>query len=138
LKDNPIAVVFNALESLGLNPSAANLWDLIPFSFVVDWFLPIGSVLSRLDAYENNALLRDVKYRIETFKVLWPLTKQELEDLIGNQFSVTTPIKYCWYDRRILTGLGSYDPFAGQSLDGLTVSQMTQGGALLSSYKMRR
>lgn len=137
LKDNPVAQLMNALESLGLNPSAANLWDLIPFSFVADWFIPIGSVLRRLDAYENNALLRDVKSRIETFKVLWPLTRHEIESLVGKKFSVTSPIKYVWYDRRILTGIGSYDPFAGQSLDGLTVSQMTQGGALLSSYKRR-
>lgn len=135
LKDNPIAQIGNALESLGLNPSAANIWDLIPFSFVVDWFTGIGSILSRLDAYENNALLRDVKSRVETFKVLWPLTESELMWLLSDRFSVATPLKYVWYDRRILSGIGSYDPFAGQSHDGLSVSQMTQGAALLSSYK---
>lgn len=135
LKDNPIASLGNALERLGLNPSAANIWDLIPFSFVVDWFVHIGPILSRLDAYENNALLRDVESRVETFKVLWPLTKSQLIVLVGDRYSIVTPIKYSWYDRRILTGLGSYDPFSGQSSGGLSVSQMTQGGALLSSYK---
>lgn len=135
LKDNPVAMIGNALEKLGLNPSAANIWDLIPFSFVVDWFTNIGSILSRLDAYNNNALLRDVQSRIETFKVQWPLTESEILELIGPDYSVATLLKYSWYDRRILTGLGSFDPFSGQSFDGLSVSQMTQGGALLSSYK---
>lgn len=135
LKDNPVAGVCNALERLGLNPSASNIWDLIPFSFVVDWFTHIGPVLSRLDAYENNALLRDLKSEVETFKVLWPLTEAELVFIVGHAFSVTTPIQYSWYDRRIFTTLGSYDPFAGQSNDGLSVSQMTQGGALLSSHR---
>jgi hypothetical protein len=135
LKDNPLAAIGNALEKLGLNPSAANIWDLIPFSFVVDWFTNIGSILSRLDAYNNNALLRDVQSRIETFKVQWPLTESETLELIGSDYSVTSLLKYSWYDRRILTGLGSFDPFSGQSFDGLSVSQMTQGGALLSSYK---
>lgn len=30
---------------LDIAPSAANLWDLVPYSFVVDWFLPIGKNL---------------------------------------------------------------------------------------------
>lgn len=32
-----------------LNPLAI-AWELVPFSFVVDWFLPIGDVLNSLDA----------------------------------------------------------------------------------------
>jgi hypothetical protein len=135
LKDNPLAAIGNALEKLGLNPSAANIWDLIPFSFVVDWFTGIGSLLSRLDAYENNALLRDVRSRVETFKVLWPVTADEMANMIGDRYSIASPVSYSWYDRRVLSGIGSYDPFAGQTHDGLSVSQMTQGAALLSSYK---
>lgn len=135
LKDNPIASIGNALEKLGLNPSAANIWDLIPFSFVVDWFLHIGPILSRLDAYENSALLRDVQSRVETFKVRWPLTMSEVKDFVVVDYSIATPLFYSWYDRRVLSGLGSFDPLSGQSHDGLSVSQMTQGGALLSSYK---
>lgn len=30
-----------------LLPTLANIWDLVPFSFVIDWFVPIG------DAFEN-------------------------------------------------------------------------------------
>jgi hypothetical protein len=135
LKDNPYAAIFNALEKLGLDPSAGNIWDLIPFSFVVDWFLHVGPLLSKADAYQNNIVLRDVTSRIESFKVQWPLANADLVGFGWADYSVINPIKYNWYDRRVLTGIGSFDAFAGQTNDGLSVSQMTQGTALLSVYK---
>lgn len=41
----------NALLSqvLGLNAPLQLAWELVPFSFVVDWFYPIGDLLSRID-----------------------------------------------------------------------------------------
>lgn len=35
-------------RSLGLMDPVSVLWELVPYSFVVDWFLPIGSYLSAL------------------------------------------------------------------------------------------
>lgn len=39
------------LETLGLNLNLGNTWDLIPFSFVADWFINVGNVLANLDHY---------------------------------------------------------------------------------------
>lgn len=36
--------------SLGLQNPAVLAWELLPYSFVVDWFLPIGEYLSSIDA----------------------------------------------------------------------------------------
>lgn len=36
--------------SLGLLNPALLAWELVPFSFVVDWFVPIGNYLSQFDA----------------------------------------------------------------------------------------
>jgi len=36
------AKVINYLENLGLAPTWARIWDLVPFSFVVDWFIPFS------------------------------------------------------------------------------------------------
>lgn len=36
--------------SLGITNPVAVAWELMPFSFVVDWFLPIGKFLETLDA----------------------------------------------------------------------------------------
>lgn len=38
------------LSSLGLLNPAEIVWELIPFSFVVDWFIPVGGWLSNLTA----------------------------------------------------------------------------------------
>lgn len=38
-------------SSLGLTNPAYVAWDAVPFSFVVDWFVPVGSYLRSFDAY---------------------------------------------------------------------------------------
>lgn len=39
-----------ALSSLGITNPLQVAWELVPFSFMADWFLPIGSFLESLDA----------------------------------------------------------------------------------------
>jgi hypothetical protein len=41
---------FSTLSRVGLTNPAEIAWELVPFSFVVDWFSPIGDFLSSLDA----------------------------------------------------------------------------------------
>lgn len=38
------------LRRYGFYPSAKNLWDCIPLSFVIDWMIPIGDYLEQEDA----------------------------------------------------------------------------------------
>ncbi len=45
--NNPLLATFS---SLGLTNPAEIVWERIPYSFVVDWFLPVGSWLSSMDA----------------------------------------------------------------------------------------
>lgn len=50
--DNPMLNLLysglSGLQRLGLDPSLVNMWDMIPFSFIADWFIPIGDNLQRL------------------------------------------------------------------------------------------
>lgn len=39
-----------SLSALGITNPALVVWERVPFSFVVDWFLPVGNYLSSLDA----------------------------------------------------------------------------------------
>lgn len=39
-----------SLGSLGIMNPATIAWELLPWSFVIDWFIPIGSFLNTLDA----------------------------------------------------------------------------------------
>ena len=38
-----------AINLAGLDKLTSSLWEAVPFSFVIDWFLPIGSALERFD-----------------------------------------------------------------------------------------
>lgn len=40
-------------DAMGLNNPLTIAWELIPFSFVVDWFLPIGQSIQALTAYNG-------------------------------------------------------------------------------------
>lgn len=137
LKDNYFSQIWNALEKLGIDPSAGQLWDLVPFSFVADWFLPIGDSLRNIDAYNSMVLHRELLCRIETSKVVWPVSTEVLDGLFGGAIRpVGKPIEYSWYDRRVYHSFGIIDPIASNSDDnGLTSSQMAQGAALLTQMK---
>jgi len=45
-----------ALASTGLSNPALLAWELLPYSFVVDWFLPVGNYLEQLDAFSGFEL----------------------------------------------------------------------------------
>lgn len=87
-----------SLSSLGVTNPALVGWELVPFSFVVDWFLPVGDFLDSLDAllgYEvvNGTLTTfkrakfamnglsntefDSAYKRE-FKASWSASKQSI------------------------------------------------------------
>lgn len=41
----------STLEQFGITNPIALAWELIPYSFVADWFIPVSSYLSTLDVY---------------------------------------------------------------------------------------
>jgi hypothetical protein len=45
--ENPLLA---SLGSLGVTNPAYLVWELLPFSFVVDWFLPLGNWINSMDA----------------------------------------------------------------------------------------
>ena len=51
-------------DTFGLNNPALVAWELVPFSFVADWFLPIGDFLSSLTAYNGLEFAGGVESRV--------------------------------------------------------------------------
>jgi hypothetical protein len=49
-KPDPSMGVFKSLDEWGLSNPALIAWELTPFSFVADWFLPVGDFLNALTA----------------------------------------------------------------------------------------
>jgi len=49
------------LDSFRLSPNAKRTWEILPFSFVIDWFLPVSELFQVI---ESEDTLLDMKYRI--------------------------------------------------------------------------
>jgi len=64
------------MKRWGLYPEMMNLWDIIPYSFVVDWFVPIGDLLTDMDNYLTVKNYFPVEYCImsEKWEVGKPIT----------------------------------------------------------------
>jgi hypothetical protein len=60
-EDSAFDAIVNMLDNIGLFPDCENLWDLVPYSFVVDWFVDIGSFLERIDSGNRIARL-NIRY----------------------------------------------------------------------------
>jgi hypothetical protein len=65
----------SSLSQLGVTNPASLAWELLPYSFVVDWFIPIGSFLENLDyhrglsfshGYITIVSSQEVKMRIDS------------------------------------------------------------------------
>lgn len=66
-------------DALGLLPKASNLWDLLPFTFVVNWFTGIGEAIRRA---EYTLLLATIPaYFVHSYTFESPLRDSELESL---------------------------------------------------------
>jgi hypothetical protein len=49
-EDSEFAALAQKIESMGFALTLQNVWDLIPYSFVIDWFVNVGDLLERSDA----------------------------------------------------------------------------------------
>lgn len=48
-EDDEFQALVSRAESIGIYPTFENIWDLVPFSFVLDWFIDVGGFLERID-----------------------------------------------------------------------------------------
>jgi hypothetical protein len=60
---NTVGRLIRALDDYGLKPDFYVIWDSIPFSFMADWFLPIGDMLGVEDV--NAKFLSGEYYKIK-------------------------------------------------------------------------
>jgi hypothetical protein len=69
--DDAWAMLRGLIAGLGFNNPAKIVWNAIPFSFILDWMLPFGSVLDRLavqpfygrwDVYDVTNSVKEVYY----------------------------------------------------------------------------
>lgn len=59
---------FSAMSQVGVTNPLEVIWEKVPFSFVVDWFLPVGDYLSTLDADLGWIFLSGSKSQLQRVK----------------------------------------------------------------------
>jgi len=66
----------------GMYPELENLWDILMFSFVVDWFVQFGDFFQACDAYMNTENYFPVRYCILSEKWEYHLEVDEIVPLV--------------------------------------------------------
>jgi hypothetical protein len=71
------ANIWRALYTYGLQPNFYVVWDMIPYSFVVDWFIPIGNLAAVADARSNYS---STNYKIDriVFSITYDVVDADL------------------------------------------------------------
>lgn len=70
-----VSRLWKKLYTYGLSPTFYTAWDMIPYSFVVDWFLPIGDIMAAWDAE------REMKHFYDIRNVQYSLTYERDTDI---------------------------------------------------------
>lgn len=65
--DDILFRIIHTLDDIGSLPDFKTIWDLIPYSFVVDWFVDIGNLLDRVDSRLQLSTM-DIRYVTMSYK----------------------------------------------------------------------
>lgn len=123
-----------AFKRLGLLNPVVTLWELVPFSFIVDWFIPIGDYLSSLDAMAGVQVLSTWESRRE-------FTDNQTTAHTSRGWTVAGNMVYSEYTASSFATKSSYNRKIGVSLavplpvfrPDLSVNRVTDAIALARS-----
>jgi len=85
-----------SLNQYGLMPGLYNVWDMIPFSFISDWFSSLGDHLQDIDE----------RFYFRYYKVDELLVSYK-QSLVRDEFWGST--RYMWYDRILLDSMPNWE-----------------------------
>lgn len=104
--------VYRFIDRIGLSDPVTMAWEFIPWSFVVDWFAPVGPALNTLIApagvewLGGCSTLRGECSVSRTIQPRFPLIGDPVVDAVKG-FSVTRKVYYDWP----VAGLYTVNPF---------------------------
>lgn len=128
---NRLNELINDLErqvGMGIVPTAIDLWNLVPWSWFVDWFTNLNDVITNLSYLEKNGLYLKYGYVMGTFRDVTTVTQTRN---IGGVTHTTTGIAH--YERKYRVhaspfGFGltwkDFDPFQLSILGALGISRL--------------
>lgn len=119
------------LFEIDILPSASNIWDLIPYSFVVDWFVPLGNKLEDIEKGHYIETLHPRKTFYSTkARISMPIL--QFIETAGQYFKVAGTVEATWYERLCDDCFYEGSPCVEDS-SGMTVTHGIEAGALLIS-----
>lgn len=104
--NSSLMIAMLGARAVGLLPTLSNLWDLIPRSFMVDWFTNIGGKLDLADS-QLWALALEVVGTTSSLTIEWPIPGTILS---ANNCRPVTPPKLVRYHRTVSPRVPSYFP----------------------------
>lgn len=97
--DDPTMLVLN---SLGLiNPLSIG-WELVPFSFVLDWFIPVGTYIRNLSGYAGIKYIGGYELHRRETDMLTSYDRYEFGSTVGVRPSYRV-VNKCWKRYALLT-----------------------------------
>jgi hypothetical protein len=94
LNPNSVLASILPIKAFGLLPTLSNMWDLIPFSFVADWFTGIGSKLEAVDS-AITFMAFDIQYVEMSMKVYWDVDTDLVSQCSLQSFEAPYLTYYC-------------------------------------------
>jgi hypothetical protein len=91
---------YSELQQLGLTNPALVAWELVPFSFVFDWFIQVGDYLTALSAFHGVRVLRAYTSQVTNATSIFNYPQVTRED--AGYVYAQTPLE-CWYVERQYT-----------------------------------
>lgn len=122
-EDSEFLRLCEEIDEYGMMPTSENLYDLVKFSFVLDWFIDVGGFLERID--QNQRLLRcNIPYVTLSDKrsVTGVLRQNPALPLLG-------PVRWSYYHRWVQSQCPL--PPITLSLTPTTSNHWLEAGALL-------
>jgi len=120
--------ILDLANLLGLTPRLGDLWDVVPYSFVVDWIIPIGDAINNLELANLQQKL-DFLSGIGTVKTVGNY-KRSFE--VGlHKFDLD--LRVVSYDRAVWQRFPT-DVWLGVSFPGNPAKHVLAGGALLVQF----
>lgn len=122
--DTGLDALVEKARSIGIFPSLTNLWDLVPYSFVLDWFVDVGSVLERIDT-RHRLLNLDIMYVIKT-----DVTEASVSDT-NVKLGVGLSLLIKKYDRKVTTDVPQPRIFGEINKPPTAQNHWVEGSALI-------
>lgn len=117
----------DTLKSTGISNPALLAWELLPYSFVVDWFIPVGRYLENLNATSGLTFLKGATSYRASYEARATSTSDGSSYILSNDFLVTEKFEQLFRE--------TFSTFPGVELPSfsldLNLSQVTSGLSLL-------